>query len=55
MMIEEKELKKFISISYEEKAPSREGWESLYSQEVKFIDPTQEKNKIDAYKKPKMD
>ena len=49
MLIKEKELKKFFNLSYGEKAPSREEWESLYNQKVKFIDPTQEKNGIDAY------
>ena len=49
MLIKEKELKKFFNLSYGEKAPSREQWESLYNQQVKFIDPTQEKNGIDAY------
>ena len=49
MLIKEKELKKFFNLSYGEKAPSREEWESLYNQQVKFIDPTQEKNGIDAY------
>ena len=49
MLIKEKELKKFFNLSYGEKAPSREEWESLYSEQVKFIDPTQEKNGIDAY------
>ena len=49
MLIKEKELKKFFNLSYGEKAPSREEWESLYNQQVKFIDPTQEKNGIDEY------
>ena len=49
MLIKEKELKKFFNLSYGEKAPSRKEWESLYNQKVKFIDPTQEKNGIDAY------
>ena len=49
MLIKEKELKKFFNLSYGEKTPSREEWESLYSQQVKFIDPTQEKSGIDAY------
>ena len=49
MLIKEKELKKFFNLSYGEKAPTREEWESLYNQQVKFIDPTQEKNGIDAY------
>ncbi len=49
MLIKEEELKKFFNLSYGEKAPSREEWESLYNQQVKFIDPTQEKNGIDAY------
>ena len=49
MLIKEKELKKFFNLSYGEKAPSREEWESLYNHQVKFIDPTQEKNGIDAY------
>ena len=49
MLIKEKELKKFFNLSYGEKAPSREEWESLYNKQVKFIDPTQEKNGIDAY------
>ena len=49
MLIKEKELKKFFNLSYGEKAPTREEWESLYNKQVKFIDPTQEKNGIDAY------
>ena len=49
MLIKEKELKKFFNLSYGEKAPSREEWESLYNKQVKFIDPTQEQNGIDAY------
>ena len=49
MLIKEKELKRFFNLSYGEKAPSREEWESLYNQQVKFIDPTQEKNGIAAY------
>jgi len=49
MVIEEKELKKFFNLSYGEKAPSREEWQSFYNKEVKFIDPTQEKNGIEAY------
>jgi len=49
MLIQEKELKKFFNLSYGGKAPSREEWKSLYNKKVKFIDPTQEKNGIDAY------
>ena len=49
MLIKEEELKNIFNLSYGEKAPSREEWESLYNQQVKFIDPTQEKNGIDAY------
>ena len=49
MLIKKKELKKFFNLSYGEKAPSREEWESMYNQQVKFIDPTQERNGIDAY------
>jgi len=49
MLIKEKELKKFFNLSYGEEAPSREEWESLYNQQVKFIDPTQEINGIVAY------
>ena len=37
MLIKEKELKKFFNLSYGEKAPSREEWESLYNKQVKFI------------------
>ena len=49
MLREEKELKRFFNLSYGEKAPSKEEWESLYNKQVKFIDPTQEKNGIEAY------
>ena len=49
MVITEKELKKFFNLSYGEKAPSRKEWESMHNQHVTFIDPTQEKNGIDAY------
>ena len=48
MLIKEKELKKFLNLSCGEKAPSREEWESLYSQQVKIIDPIQKKHEIDA-------
>ena len=49
MLIQEKELKRFFNLSYGEKAPSKEEWESFYNKEVKFIDPTQERNGIDEY------
>ncbi len=49
MLIKERELKQFFNLSYGEKTPSREEWESLYNEKVKFIDPTQEKIGIDAY------
>ena len=49
MLIKEKELKKFFNLAYGEKTPSRKEWESFYNQQVKFIDPTQEKNGIDSY------
>ena len=49
MQIKENELKHLFNLSYGEKAPSKEEWESLYSDQVKFIDPTQEKKGIDAY------
>ena len=49
MQIKEKELKHLFNLSYGEKAPSKEEWESLYNDQVKFIDPTQEKKGIDAY------
>ena len=49
MLIKEKELKKIFNLSYGEKAPSRQEWESLYNKKVRFIDPTQEKYGIDAY------
>ena len=49
MLIKEKELKNFFNLSYGEKTPSREEWESFYNEKVKFIDPTQEKIGIDAY------
>ena len=49
MLIKENELKNFFNLSYWEEAPSREEWESLYNKQVKFIDPTQERNGIDAY------
>tara|TARA_B100000700_G_C15054584_1_gene862147 strand:+ start:1013 stop:1438 length:426 start_codon:yes stop_codon:yes gene_type:complete len=49
MLIEERELKKFFNLSYGDEPPSRKEWESLYSEKVKFIDPTQEKNGIDEY------
>tara|TARA_Y100001968_G_scaffold313634_1_gene338027 strand:- start:215 stop:640 length:426 start_codon:yes stop_codon:yes gene_type:complete len=49
MLIKEKELKKFFNLSYGEKPPSREEWVSLYNKNVKFVDPTQERNGIDAY------
>tara|TARA_Y100001968_G_scaffold260896_1_gene248614 strand:- start:133 stop:558 length:426 start_codon:yes stop_codon:yes gene_type:complete len=49
MIIVEKDLEKFFNLPYGEQPPSREEWESLYNKEVKFIDPTQEKNGIDAF------
>ena len=49
MLIQEEKLKKLFNLSYGEKAPSRKDWESLYNKDVKFIDPTQERNGIDAY------
>tara|TARA_B100000965_G_C19570210_1_gene748731 strand:- start:579 stop:1004 length:426 start_codon:yes stop_codon:yes gene_type:complete len=49
MLIKEEQLKKFFNLSYGEEAPSREEWETLYNKQVKFIDPTQEKNGIDAF------
>ena len=49
MQIKENELKHLFNLSYGEKAPSKEEWEALYSDQVKFIDPTQEKKGIDAY------
>tara|TARA_Y100001968_G_C19344228_1_gene711198 strand:- start:734 stop:931 length:198 start_codon:yes stop_codon:yes gene_type:complete len=49
MLSQEKELKKFFNLSYGEKAPSKEEWEDLYNKKVRFIDPPQEKNDINAY------
>jgi len=49
MQIKENELKHLFNLSYGEKAPSKEEWEALYSDQIKFIDPTQEKKGIDAY------
>ena len=49
MLTNETELKKFFNLSYGERAPSKEEWKALYNDNVKFIDPTQEKNGIDAY------
>ena len=49
MLIQETELEKFFNLSYGEKAPSREEWESLYNEKIRFIDPTQEKNGIEEY------
>ncbi len=49
MIIKERELKKIFNLSYGDSPPSRVEWENLYNKNVKFIDPTQEKNGIDAY------
>ena len=49
MLNKGKDLKELFNLSYGDKPPSREKWESLYNKKVKFIDPTQEKNGIDAY------
>jgi len=49
MLTKEKELQKFFNLSYGDNAPSRKEWETLYNKQVKFIDPTQEKNGIDEY------
>ena len=43
MLNKEKDLKELFNLSYGDKPPSREKWESLYNKKVKFIDPTQEK------------
>ena len=48
MLIQEKELKKFFNLSYGEKAPTKEKWESLYNKNIKFIDPTQ-KNMVSIH------
>ena len=49
MIIKERELKKIFNLSYGDSPPSRVEWENLYNKNVKFIDPTQERNGIDAY------
>ena len=49
MLIKEKELKKFFNLSYGEKAPSGKIGNPFTTKQVKFIDPAQEKNGIDAY------
>ena len=49
MLNKQKELEKFFNLTYGEKTPSREEWESFYNEKVKFIDPTQAKTGIDAY------
>tara|TARA_Y100001968_G_scaffold25212_1_gene19725 strand:+ start:41 stop:466 length:426 start_codon:yes stop_codon:yes gene_type:complete len=49
MLTKENDLEKFFNLSYGEKAPTRDEWKSFYSEEVKFIDPTQVKIGIDAY------
>tara|TARA_Y100001968_G_scaffold225617_1_gene208450 strand:- start:543 stop:968 length:426 start_codon:yes stop_codon:yes gene_type:complete len=49
MLTKEQELKKFFNLSYGEKPPSREVWESLYNEQIIFIDPTQKRNGIDEY------
>ena len=49
MIIKERELKKIFNLSYGDSPPSRVEWENLYNKNVKFLDPTQEKNGIDAY------
>ncbi len=36
-------------MSFGEKDPSREEWKSLYNNEVKFIEPTKERNDIYEY------
>ena len=53
MLIKEEELRKCFNLSYGEKSPSREEWESLYNKQVEFIDPTQERIGIDEYIKTK--
>ena len=55
MLIQEKKLKKLFNLSYGEKGPSKEEWESLYNEQVTFIDPTQEKKGIEAYIKAQED
>ena len=49
MLIKENDLKKFFNLSYGEEPPLRDDWEAFYSKQVKFIDPTQEKNGIEAF------
>ena len=53
MQIKENELKNLFNLSYGEKAPSKKEWESLYSDQVKFIDPTQEKKVLMHTSNPK--
>ena len=55
MLIKERELKKFFNLSYGEKAPSREEWQSLYNKQVKITDPTQTGMVLMNTLKPKMD
>ena len=49
MLLSEEKLIKFFSLSYGEQGPSNDDWWTLYSKDVKFIDPTQEKYGIEAY------
>ena len=49
MLNKQKKSEKFFNLTYGEKTPSREEWESFYNEKVKFIDPTQAKTGIDAY------
>ena len=53
MQIKENELKNLFNLSYGEKAPSKEEWEALYSDQIKFIDPTQEKKVLMHTSNPK--
>ena len=55
MQIKENELKHLFNLSYGDKAPSKEEWEALYSAQVKFIDPTQEKKVLMHTSNPKID
>ncbi len=43
------DLKELFTKPYGAKAPSKERWQEFYDLNVIFIDPTQEKNGLDAY------
>ena len=49
MQITEKDLKDLFTKGYGDEPPNKATWSKYYEDNVIFIDPTQEKNGLDAY------